>query len=110
MKRPFEINNFHSSSGGGPSTRPINQVQIEKRRELSLILTRRTRLRKKFFIESLQKGHGSTARKFGLKDFVKTKIPDADARNKITKDCNAASLLPSVVTGSCIEKEDFGKS
>ena len=36
--------------------------------------------------------------------------PCADARNEISQHCNVESLLLSVVTKSCIEKENFEKA
>ena len=46
MKRP-KVN-------GGSSDRPKTKAQVDRRRERNRILARRTRLRKKFFFESLQ--------------------------------------------------------
>jgi len=39
----------------GNSDRPKTKAQVDRRRERNRILARRTRLRKKFFFESLQK-------------------------------------------------------
>mmetsp|Transcript_6310 Transcript_6310/g.15923 ORF Transcript_6310/g.15923 Transcript_6310/m.15923 type:complete len:438 (-) Transcript_6310:325-1638(-) len=75
--------------------RPKTQAQIDRRRERNRILARRTRLRKKFFFESLQKQVSELQRENSvLKDIIKVNMSDVSA--KILSDCDAS--LPTIVT------------
>lgn len=73
------------------------QAQIDRRRERNRILARRTRLRKKFFFESLQKDvadlqHENAA----LKSIVRSRLKPEDA-HAILSTCNANEKLPSII-------------
>lgn len=99
------------------SRRQKTQAQIDRRRERNRILARRTRLRKKFFFESLQKEVTDLQREnLALKEIVKTKIgeQDADKAKTILGQCTANGNLPSVIAESCgmdnmedLDKQDF---
>jgi PAS domain S-box-containing protein len=66
-------------------------------------LARRTRLRKKFFFESLQKEVIELQRENAvLKEIVKSNL-EADDAQKVLEECNVGEL-PSVVTESCGEE------
>eukprot|EP00956_Cyclotella_meneghiniana_P001739 scaffold1921_cov74-Cyclotella_meneghiniana.AAC.1 len=73
------------------------QDQIDRRRERNRILARRTRLRKKFFFESLQKDvadlqHENAA----LKSIVRSRLKPEDAQ-AILSTCNANEKMPSII-------------
>jgi PAS domain S-box-containing protein len=72
-------------------------AQIERRRERNRILARRTRLRKKFFFESLQKDVTDLQRENSiLKELVKQKLPP-DVSQQLLADCDAMEQLPPAV-------------
>lgn len=80
-----------------------SQAQIDRRRERNRILARRTRLRKKFFFESLQKEIMDLQRENEmLKDVVKTDIGGDEGR-KILDTCDAAEKMPPGVLEACAE-------
>lgn len=87
----------------GHRPRHKSQAQIDRRRERNRILARRTRLRKKFFFESLQKEvmelHKENA---ALKTIVKTKFKDPKQSKAILDKCKAGDL-PTIV------KENFAE-
>jgi PAS domain S-box-containing protein len=90
----------------GRGGRRKSQAQIDRRRERNRILARRTRLRKKFFFESLQKEVMDLQRENSmLKDVVKSNI-DGEEKDKILEDCDAVSNLPSAVLEACGENVD----
>lgn len=81
--------------------RQKSQAQIDRRRERNRILARRTRLRKKFFFESLQKDVIDLQKEnMALKEVVRSHIKADDAK-KILGDCNATEKLPSIVLEHC---------
>jgi len=81
--------------------RQKSQAQIDRRRERNRILARRTRLRKKFFFESLQKDVIDLQKEnMALKEVVRTRIK-ADEAKKILGSCNATEKLPSIVLEHC---------
>ena len=83
--------------------RQKSQAQIERRRERNRILARRTRLRKKFYFESLQKDVMDLQREnVALKEIVKAKL-DAASAKKILAECDAMEQLPSSVLEACGE-------
>jgi PAS domain S-box-containing protein len=93
--------------------RKKSQAQIDRRRERNRILARRTRLRKKFFFESLQKEVMDLQRQnAALKDLVKTKFA-AEESKKVLDTCNAATKLPEAVVEACgehaaeMDQQDF---
>ena len=103
--------------------RQKSQAQIDRRRERNRILARRTRLRKKFFFESLQKDVSDLQREnAALKSIVRSRLKPDDAR-AILSTCNANENLPSIIhdpldeSGMCgagadgdvkeLDKEDF---
>lgn len=96
-------------SGGG---RKKSQTQIDRRRERNRILARRTRLRKKFFFESLQKELMDLQREnFVLKEVVKENLVEDEAQ-RILADCDAMEKLPPSVLEACgqngeLSAEDF---
>lgn len=87
--------------------RKKSQAQVDRRRERNRILARRTRLRKKFFFESLQKEVADLQRENqDLKDLVKTNLDSEDSK-KILDECDAAEKLPPGILEACGE---FGLS
>ncbi len=82
--------------------RKKTQAQIDRRRERNRILARRTRLRKKFFFESLQKEVVDLQREnSALKDIVRTQL-DEDGK-KLLDDCDAMERMPQGVLEACGE-------
>jgi len=80
-----------------------SQAQVERRRERNRILARRTRLRKKFFFESLQKEVMDLQKENEmLKGIVKDEIGGNEAKS-ILEDCDAVDKLPSSVIEACGE-------
>lgn len=93
----------HSSRGRGRKS----QAQIDRRRERNRILARRTRLRKKFFFESLQKEVLDLQNENNrLKHLVKTQV-EPEASSAILASCQASSKLPPGVLEACGAKSDF---
>merc|ERR1719491_2821269 len=93
--------------------RKKTQAQIDRRRERNRILARRTRLRKKFFFESLQKEVMELQRdNAALRDIVRTEVEGEEGR-KLLEQCNAARQLPREVLEACggenpdLATEDF---
>lgn len=82
--------------------RKKTQAQIDRRRERNRILARRTRLRKKFFFESLQKEVVDLQREnAALKDIVRTELDD-DGK-KLLDECDAMERMPQGVLEACGE-------
>lgn len=101
-------NSTHPRAG-----RKKSQAQIDRRRERNRILARRTRLRKKFFFEALQKDVLELQRENRmLKQVVKSNIA-GDAGQQILDSCDAFKKLPDGVLETCGENsaeytgEDF---
>ncbi|CAB9521772.1 Blue-light-activated histidine kinase [Seminavis robusta] len=97
----------------GGRGRRKSQAQIDRRRERNRILARRTRLRKKFFFESLQKEVMDLQRQnAALKDLVKSKFSMEESR-KVLDTCKAVEKLPEAVVEACgehaaeMEQQDF---
>lgn len=97
----------------GGRGRKKSQAQIDRRRERNRILARRTRLRKKFFFESLQKEVMDLQRQnTALKDLVKSKF-SMDESRKVLETCKAAEKLPEAVVEACgehaaeMDQQDF---
>lgn len=93
--------------------RKKSQAQIDRRRERNRILARRTRLRKKFFFESLQKEVIELQRENSrLKELVRTELP-ATAATEVLESCKAAESLPQAVVEACgehaaeLDQQDF---
>lgn len=92
--------------------RQKSQAQIDRRRERNRILARRTRLRKKFFFESLQKEVTDLQKEnLVLQEIVKSRI-EKDKADAILKDCKANQELPQVVIEHCgdplaLSRQDF---
>jgi PAS domain S-box-containing protein len=83
------------------------QAQVDRRRERNRILARRTRLRKKFFFESLQKDVMEMQREnAALKEIVSTKL-DPETSKKLLAECDAMEKLPSSVLEACGENTDM---
>lgn len=89
-----------------------SQAQIDRRRERNRILARRTRLRKKFFFESLQKEVMDLQKEnAALRNIVRTSIPDTSQVKSILEKCKKAEL-PSIVTEELgmtdsLDQQDF---
>lgn len=82
--------------------RKKTQAQIDRRRERNRILARRTRLRKKFFFESLQKEVVDLQREnAALKDIVRSELKDGGT--SILEECKASEKLPEAVLEACGE-------
>ena len=82
-------------------------VQADRRRERNRILARRTRLRKKFFFESLQKEVMDLQRENDmLKDVVRSDI-GGDEGKQILDSCDAVQRMPAGVLEACSEGLDF---
>ena len=78
-------------------------VPAERRRERNKILARRTRLRKKFFFESLQKEVIDLQRENDmLKDIVRMDI-GGDTAEEILDSCDAVQRMPQDVLEACRE-------
>lgn len=93
---PLSAATFHGKG------RKKTQAQIDRRRERNRILARRTRLRKKFFFESLQKEVLDLQREnAALKDIVRTQL--AEDGQKLLEDCDAMERLPQAVVEACGE-------
>ena len=76
--------------------RKKSQAQIDRRRERNRILARRTRLRKKFFFESLQKEVMDLQKQNQiLKQMVKDNIPEDDSKKILDDDSLKAHWHPS---------------
>lgn len=97
-----------AGSGGvglGGSDRQKSQAQQDRRRERNRILARRTRLRKKFFFESLQKDVSDLQREnAALKSIVRSRLRPEDSKPLLER-CNANELLPSAIHN--LEDGDF---
>lgn len=89
--------------------RQKSQAQIDRRRERNRILARRTRLRKKFFFESLQKEVTDLQKEnVALKQIVRSKIAAKDAK-PILAECKAMEEIPSVVMEQCGDPSLLGR-
>jgi PAS domain S-box-containing protein len=89
-----------SHQRGGKKT----QAQIDRRRERNRILARRTRLRKKFFFESLQKEVIELQREnAALRDIVRTEISfeRPEMGKELLEQCDASRRLPREVLEAC---------
>jgi len=92
--------------------RQKSQAQIDRRRERNRILARRTRLRKKFFFESLQKDVTDLQKEnMALKEIVRSRISSKEAK-PILDCCKAMEEIPSVVLEQCgdpsmMDRQDF---
>lgn len=88
--------------------RQKSQAQIDRRRERNRILARRTRLRKKFFFESLQKEVTELQREnLALKEIVRSRI-DPTHSKAILSDCTAQEKLPEAVLEHCGDPRVLG--
>jgi len=99
--------NLNENGGEGD----MDEVGIDRRRERNRVLARKTRLRKKFFFESLQRQVAQLAKENDfLKGIVKEKLPE-EKRTKLLSECNTE--LPAIVTQTAsnasayLEKADF---
>jgi PAS domain S-box-containing protein len=85
--------------------RKKSQTQIDRRRERNRILARRTRLRKKFFFESLQKELMDLQREnYILKDVAKEHLDEGEAA-RLLAECDALEKLPPGVFEACGQNE-----
>jgi PAS domain S-box-containing protein len=89
--------NAQALSAKAVADRAKGQAQIDRRRERNRILARRTRLRKKFFFESLQKDVADLQHENAtLKSIVRSRLKPEDA-HAILSTCNANEKLPSII-------------
>lgn len=92
--------------------RQKTQAQIDRRRERNRILARRTRLRKKFFFESLQKEVIDLQKEnSALKEIARTELEPSEAKT-LLDGCKAIENLPDSIAEACgegteIDKQDF---
>ena len=87
--------------------RQKSQAQVDRRRERNRILARRTRLRKKFFFESLQKEVTDLQlENTALKEIAKSELPE-DESKALLDDCKAMDNLPEGVAEACNEGLDL---
>eukprot|EP00978_Attheya_sp_CCMP212_P001615 scaffold3292_cov43-Attheya_sp.AAC.3 len=105
--------NMHGFPQGIPprNGRQKSQAQIDRRRERNRILARRTRLRKKFFFESLQKDVSDLQKEnVALKEVVRTKLEPAKAK-ELLDNCDAMEKLPSDIAETFgigeLDRRDF---
>ncbi len=92
------------------SSKPKSQAQIDRRRERNRILARRTRLRKKFFFESLQKDVSDLQREnAALKSIVRSRLKPDDAKALLSQ-CTANEKLPNIANNKAAEDENAGGS
>ena len=102
-----------ASGSNRTQQRQKSQAQIDRRRERNRILARRTRLRKKFFFESLQKEVTDLQRENSmLKNIVRMKISPPTKASQILLDCKAKHDIPSIVYenvlgSSTMDKQDI---
>lgn len=88
--------------------RQKSQAQIDRRRERNRILARRTRLRKKFFFESLQKDVMELQREnLALKEIVRSRI-QVETSKIILQECTAQEQLPDAVIEHCGDPSTLG--
>lgn len=81
--------------------RQKSQAQVNRRRERNRILARRTRLRKKFFFESIQKDVTDLQQEnAALKEIVRTRV-NSTAAKSILDECKAMEEMPSCVLEHC---------
>jgi PAS domain S-box-containing protein len=87
--------------------RQKSQAQVDRRRERNRILARRTRLRKKFFFESLQKEVTDLQlENAALKEIAKTELPE-EMSTKLLSECKAMDNLPEGIVEACNEGLDL---
>lgn len=92
------------TTASGRQKKVKSQAQIDRRRERNRILARRTRLRKKFFFESLQKEVINLHRENQvLKDMLRDGIEDKELADKVLKECCTVEL-PDVVKENCAQE------
>jgi PAS domain S-box-containing protein len=89
------------------------QAQIDRRRERNRILARRTRLRKKFFFESLQKEVMDLQKENNaLKEIVRGHVDSEEGRNLLAT-CDANEKVSPAVLEACgelgadLDQQDF---
>mmetsp|Transcript_19330 Transcript_19330/g.41603 ORF Transcript_19330/g.41603 Transcript_19330/m.41603 type:complete len:594 (-) Transcript_19330:602-2383(-) len=92
---------------GGRGGRRKSQAQIDRRRERNRILARRTRLRKKFFFEALQKEVMDLQKEnVKLKEIVRSSLEEEHSK-KILNECDAMEKMPPSVLEAIGEVESF---
>jgi len=90
------------------TARQKSQAQIDRRRERNRILARRTRLRKKFFFESLRKEVMELQKdNMALKEIVRTNIEPEKAK-PILAECKVLECLPEAVLEHCGYPSNLG--
>lgn len=89
-----------------------SNMSADRRRERNRVLARKTRLRKKFFFESLQRQVAQLAKENEMLKGILKKRVRAEISERILSDCNTE--LPAIVTqtashaNSLLDKADFG--
>lgn len=100
---PTGIFNGQQSAAFNPRNNKRSPVQVDRRRERNRILARRTRLRKKFFFESLQKEVMDLQRENEmLKEVVRSDI-GGSVGMEILDSCDAVEKMPPGVLEACAE-------
>lgn len=99
-----------SAVNNNRSQRQKSQAQIDRRRERNRILARRTRLRKKFFFESLQKEVTDLQRENTiLKEIVRSKIRPPAKAMEVLEECKSKDEIPSIVFENVLGSNDIDK-
>jgi PAS domain S-box-containing protein len=97
-----------SPNQSGKTGRQKSQAQVDRRRERNRILARRTRLRKKFFFESLQKEVMDLQKEnMALKEIVRTSL-DAEQAKLTLDNCKVLESLPEAVLEHCGDPSNLG--
>jgi PAS domain S-box-containing protein len=107
-----EDDDGHTTKRRKTSGKGNSQDQIDRRRERNRVLARKTRLRKKFFFESLQRQVTQLASENELLKNVVRQRMSAELRNKILSECKTHDLPPVVASQAqaataMLEKADF---
>lgn len=97
-----------ATTQGHKTGKQKSQAQIDRRRERNRILARRTRLRKKFFFESLQQEVMDLQQEnMALKEIVRNHMEPAQSK-PILESCTANTQLPDVVLEHCGDPSALG--
>uniref|UniRef100_A0A7S3DSD3 LOV domain-containing protein n=1 Tax=Entomoneis paludosa TaxID=265537 RepID=A0A7S3DSD3_9STRA len=98
---------MQAQAAGARGGRRRSQAQIDRRRERNRILARRTRLRKKFFFEALQKEVMDLQKENAqLKEVVRNHL-DKEQSKKILSECDAMEKMPPSVLEALGEVDGF---
>lgn len=88
------------TSGKKKPTGAKNQEQLDRRRERNRVLARKTRLRKKFFFESLQKQVSQLAAENDLlKNVIRQRL-SGDIRSQVLAQCKSTDIPPIIANSA----------